>query len=346
MTLSSLPQPRREPEPARFTVRSTEDLLALAPVVLGFHPADSVVLLTFDGVRPFHARTDLPPPSDDLATLRADLDLLVESLLEPVRRLQVTTVALLFYSEARRPVEIAWRRLRRELDRCGVRVVEAARVAAARYHPLLVRDRTLRETGVAYDISAHPFLVESVLGGTVIHRSRDALVATLEPDREAQGRVGSIVDERLRAGGVPKQVLETLAAGTWVRALVERHVEPGTVPSETEIARLVWTMQTVRVRDAAWDLIKRDRARAHVEFWVGVLRRTPEELAAPPAALLGWAAWMAGDGALAWSAVDRCRAADPAYGLAGLIAHALEHALPPDAGEMEFDWAAGLGESP
>ncbi|GAA3822024.1 DUF4192 domain-containing protein [Nocardioides panacisoli] len=343
MTLSSLPQPTPDPS-ARFTARSTEDLLAVAPVVLGFHPQDSVVMLTFGGNRAFHARIDLPPPAEDLATRRRDLDHLAASLTEPARRERVAAVALLFYSEDPRPADVAWRRLRRALGDCGVRVIEAVRVGSHRYHPLLDRDGRRRQDGVPFDVSAHPFVAESVLGGTVIHRSRDALVATLDPDRAAQDRVRAVVDGELRRGGVPELVLELLAAGTWVRALVERHVDAGTLPAEPEIARLAWTMQAVRVRDAAWGLIRRNRAREHVELWLGVVRRTPDELAAPPAALLGWSAWMAGDGALAWSAVDRCREADPAYRLAGLIAHALEHALPPETGEMEFDWAAGLAE--
>ena len=47
-----------------LTARGPEDLLAAVPVVLGFRPADSVVMLTFDARRTFHARVDLPPPDD------------------------------------------------------------------------------------------------------------------------------------------------------------------------------------------------------------------------------------------------------------------------------------------
>ncbi len=59
--------------------------------------------------------------------------------------------------------------------------------------------------------------------------------------------------------------------------------------------------------------------------------------AAPPScsphrpSLLAFAAWLAGDGALAWCALDRCALADPDYRMAGLVAHTLEHALPPSA---------------
>jgi hypothetical protein len=52
---------------------------------------------------------------------------------------------------------------------------------------------------------------------------------------------------------------------------------------------------------------------------------------AGPAAVLGLAAWLAGHGALAWCAVDRCQAVDPDNTLAGLVAEVLARAVPPSA---------------
>ena len=49
----------------------------------------------------------------------------------------------------------------------------------------------------------------------------------------------------------------------------------------------------------------------YVEFWSDVVRRTPDELVPGPASVLAFAAWLAGDGALAWCAVDRRRDAEP-----------------------------------
>ena len=82
--------------------------------------------------------------------------------------------------------------------------------------------------------------------------------------------------------------------------------------------------------------------RAHVDFWADVLRRTPDPLAAAPAALLAFAAWQAGDGALAWCALDRCTEVEPDYSLARLIARALTDAISPDTWEGGFDWREGL----
>jgi hypothetical protein len=53
------------------------------------------------------------------------------------------------------------------------------------------------------------------------------------------------------------------------------------------------------------------------------------ELRAAPAALLGFAAWLCGDGALAWCAVDAAQECEPGYGLASLLTDALAAAVPP-----------------
>jgi len=48
-------------------------------------------------------------------------------------------------------------------------------------------------------------------------------------------------------------------------------------------------------------------------------------------------AWLAGQGALAWCAVDRSREADPDYGLAGVLAEALTSAVPPSSWDAMAD---------
>jgi hypothetical protein len=62
-----------------------------------------------------------------------------------------------------------------------------------------------------------------------------------------------------------------------------------------------------------------------------VVRRSPDPLLAPPAALLAFTAWLSGDGALAWCAVDLCQGAEPGYSMAGLVTQALAGGIPPAA---------------
>ena len=77
--------------------------------------------------------------------------------------------------------------------------------------------------------------------------------------------------------------------------------------------------------------MSREAAAPHVRLWTDAVQRAPDDLVAGPAAVLGLAAWLAGHGALAWCAVDRCTAVDPDNSLAGLVADVLTHAVPPSA---------------
>ncbi|KAA1429065.1 DUF4192 domain-containing protein [Nocardioides antri] len=335
--MTSMPAAVPDPTPT-FRVRSPDDLIALAPVVIGFHPADSVVMLASDGERPFHARLDLPPRSAG----RDVAGEVAEMLLAPARRHRVRGLAFVFFSEDEVTVRRVWSALRHGTDRAGIHVQDALRVDGRRYYPLLAGAR-LREVGVAYDVSAHPFQAEAVLHGLVVERDREALVASVVPDETAQQGVeaalsgAGLVDRDPPATGADRR-----RWGEWVRGLVARHVASRSRLSDDDVARLAWAVQDLRVRDAAWELISRPGARPHQELWLDVARRVPDRLVAAPAALLGWSAWQAGNGALAWIAVDRCREVEPAYGLAAILARCLEQALAPDSVTCPAAWDEGL----
>ena len=78
-----------------------------------------------------------------------------------------------------------------------------------------------------------------------------------------------------------------------------------------ELARVLLGLLDAEGRDAAWAAMTRDAAERHVRLWTDAVQRAPDDLVAAPAAVLGLAAWLAGHGALAWCAVDRCQAVDP-----------------------------------
>ena len=82
-----------------LTARCPEDLIAVVPVVLGFEPADSIVMLTIGARRTFHARVDLPDRPDHVAGV-------IDQLLEPAQRHRAQAAVFLLYTadEALHPV--------------------------------------------------------------------------------------------------------------------------------------------------------------------------------------------------------------------------------------------------
>ncbi|MDH2416615.1 DUF4192 domain-containing protein [Nocardioides sp. CER19] len=324
-----------------FTARSTEDVLALVPVVIGFEPHESVVMLTFGGRESFHARIDLPAP-DDIAGC-------VESLLEPVRRHAVRQVVFVLFSGQDRLTHKVARALQRRFDAAGVRVIDAIRAHDGRWFTPLGRSGVPAH-GVPYDVTDHPFRAQAIFEGRVMAGSREELSERLRADPDAVAAVEDALGDLWE--GLPVEVqlaLETTAHadeafallgrvrpdGRALRAMLDRHLAADTVPDDLEAARILLAVHNAEIRDHAWLGITRAEALGHVRLWTDLVRRAPDGLVAGAAAVLAFASWMHGDGALAWCAVDRCLEDDPDHSLGRIVADALEGAVPPHE-----DWTA------
>jgi hypothetical protein len=305
--------------PVTLTARRPEDLLAVVPVMLGFVPTDSVAMLTFGAREPFHARVDLPGDADDLG----DVATLVHSLLVPAVRHRVRRVVFVLYTRDERLADAVVEALLDEFEEAGIRVLDALRADGRRWFPLVGGRRGVSPEGEPYDVSAHPFLAQAVLSGQVTHSSRAALAELLRPDPEAVRAVAAV--------DVPARSVADDEA--WVGEVVAEHAAAGTLPDPEDTARLLHAVADVRVRDVAWLMITRADSRRHVELWTGVLRQAPEPLVPAAAALLGFAAWLSGHGALAWCALERAGEVEPEHRMVAHVAALLTGAVPPSAWE-------------
>lgn len=298
--------------PTTLTARSPEDLLAVARVVLGFEPDHSLVMLTFGGPGPFHARVDLPPRRCDVD----EVSLLADTLLRPALLHRVEAAVLLAFSDDHSASRHVVREVSRALESAGIACLKAFRAHDHRWYPLHRGGGGARHGGAPYDVTAHPFVVDAVLRGRVIHGSRAELAATLDSDQAA---VDAVARCRPTSAASPE----------WAATTARRHALAGTVPAPPETARLLEAVAEQQVRDAVWGDVERAEARHHVELWSALVRAAPADLVAHAAAVLGFVAWLSGDGALAWCGVDRARAECPGHSLAELVASALERAVPP-----------------
>jgi hypothetical protein len=297
--------------------RTPEDLLAVVPIVLGFHPEDSIVMLTFGGPgETFHARVDLPTP-DEVPDA-------VSPLLQAAVRNDVARVAFILYTDDAELAAHAAAALTGEFGDSGFDVVTVLRADGRHWFRL---EGAAELEGRPYDVGSHRFAVQSVYEGAVTHRNRAAMAASLAALPESVPRVTDVLPAAL--GRLPE--LDKMAEATWVVGTVFDVVTDDRPLSDEEVARLVVAITDRRLRDVAWLQMHRAAAGRHVALWTDVLRRTPEELVAAPACLLAFAAWLAGQGALAWCAVDRCRQAEPDYSLAEHIALMLDQAIAPSA---------------
>ena len=296
------------PHATKLTARTPEDVLAAVPVVLGFEPSESIAMLTFGGTETFHARVDLPPPEK--------ADEAVVQLLEPALQHRVTSVLFVVYADDGPSARAVLTRLRGAFDQADIDVVETLRAHGGRW--FAPGRPGAPPAGVPYDIGGHVFRAQAVVEGIVVHGSRAELEAVLQPSPDA-------VDEVARAmrRAVPSPPDE-------IADLVDIRLEAGRFTA-VELARVLLGLLERQGRDAAWAAISRDVAAQHVRLWTDAVQRAPDDLVAAPAAVLALAAWLAGHGALAWCAVDRCQAVDAGNTLARLVADMLTNAVSPSA---------------
>jgi hypothetical protein len=319
--------------PPLLRLRSPADLLAAVPYLLGFHPTDSVVLLALRGSRViFHARLDAPPAGAD----RLERAQLADYLAAVTVRQSPTAALLIGYGDEPR-IGPALAAMRTVLTNNGVPVEEMLRVAGGRFWSYMCQSAACcPPAGQPFDISTSRVAAAATFAGCVALPDREALRASLAP-QPGPGLEPEIAraEDRLRGLRAAGSRRRRSAARVAVREAFERYAT-GARLDDDELAWLAVLVAYPPARDDAWQrMLLGPSAEEHLTTWRDVVRRVPERYAPAPATLLALGAWRAGDGALAWLAVDRALAADPAYQLAELISQALRSAIPPSVLEGE-----------
>lgn len=316
-----------------FIAQNPVDLLAIVPIAIGFHPEDSVVVLAFEPRTPgvphrrgetFHARVDLPTCEES----RRQVAHLLRSVLH---RHRVGLVGMLLYTDDAARAVLFADALVPQLLADGIAVVDVLRVEASRFYAL--DDPT--DPGTEYDLSTHPFTAQQVLEGRVVHQNRAALLDSLiGQDDEDCATLGAVadayVDQLLASGHSHGRLGDLLAAeARWVQRRIRSYLRSPQQLSALVAGRLLVLVAFDAVREVAWAEMTRAQAPLHVELWRDLTRRAPADLRSGAGSLLAFAAWLAGDGALAACALERCFGSDPEDRLAQQVDHLLESATPP-----------------
>ena len=341
MTAAARPSRPADRPVARLT--SPGEIAAVVPVLCGFVPSESLVVVALHGPR---KRVGL--------TMRFDLDWVVVD-----QRAAATEIGDRLGREgASRVVVVVFSSLPdKGSDRGGTALLFSALVDDVRDvcrhrriavdEALLVRDGRwwsyicsddlcCPPEGTVLEERSTPALqlveAECVLGGRAVLESREQLRASVAApvllaaagcEQQLDAAVEQWQDRHRRDGSEALRTHGIAAA----RALVSR-VKAGATVTGPEAAALAVAVQDVLVRDevAIWCL------RRHEEL-LSVLVQTARQVVPPQdaavLALLGWVAYAHGDGGLANVALERCLASDPDYSLAHLLAEMLARQVPP-----------------
>jgi hypothetical protein len=363
------PSPRDafDPVGAPHVVRigDSGEFAAALPVLVGFAPRESVVLVALGGASGrrvgLTARVDIPPSEH--------ARLVAERLADRLAHERPEAAVLAVVSEApdvvtlpedpgcTRPRDLPHRPLVHELllalDLRSIPLDDALLVRAGRWWSYdCAQTCCAPDAGTPLPAGTSPLAAASVAAGQVVARDREELELRIAPIGESAAAavaatvtsVGEELADLVRRGG-RDHAADRYAA--WVDAAVAACATPGRRPADEEVARVAWGLRDVRVRDRALGFALGPRAGAAEVLWTECTRRLPPPLDAAPATLLAVSAWLRGDGAMTRIALDRALDSQPGYALADLLSRGLEAGLgPSDLRTMVAGTQSDLGLPP
>jgi hypothetical protein len=322
-------------------IHTQGDLVAAVPVLLGFRPRESLVLLATGGASGrrlgLTLRVDLPPPEHAGAVA----DEAVRALLldEPAG------AAVIVVAEPCGPApphaELA-ALVAEALEGHHVDVHTAVwtpRIAAgarwACYAPCGCG-------GTLPDPACTTYVAAAVANGQVLREDRSdlqRLVAPVDPERlrRRERLLIDAVDELLASGAGETAGVGDAGLDADVRAAVHvldvaiaEAAGGGLALDDARVLALAGALVRPAVRDVALLRCAAPAPEAAEQLWAALARETPDPEAAVPAALLAVSALLRGDGALANVALERAESAWPGHRLTALLRTAAEGGVRPE----------------
>ncbi|HEY0636023.1 MAG TPA: DUF4192 domain-containing protein, partial [Pseudonocardiaceae bacterium] len=167
------------------------ELVTGLPYLLGFHPTDSLVVITLQPGDPptvgLVLRADLPPPEDERE--------LVEQLCTPVRTRGVVAALVVVLGPRETASAALVTRLRSAFGELGVAVPRALWAESTRHGARWSCLDDPRLGGALPDPAEHRLAAVSTVAGLVTFTDRSALAALLAPDaEEALARRAALLD--------------------------------------------------------------------------------------------------------------------------------------------------------
>jgi hypothetical protein len=316
--------PTTLPKPIR--VRGVGDLYAAIPHLMGFHPADSLVVLVLkDHVISMTMRVDLPRPRHR-GMLAAQLEApLLEHGAEEVILAVVCPPSEHMPEEL--PHEPLVTTLRNKLGGVGIDVVEAVWLPSCEKDAQWLCYLDIDCYGTLPDPQLSAVAAASAHEGNVTFESRAAMAAIAALDSaEALERRSALLDELVASSGEPDPSTELHRVLDAIDAAEERK---GPLP-DAEIVALARALAVPDVRDASLAFATQPRSRTAERLWLELTRSCPAPERAEPACLLAFYAYQRGDGGIASIALDAAEDACPGHALAKLLRAAVSAAIPPD----------------
>ncbi|MCW0214225.1 MAG: DUF4192 domain-containing protein [Pseudonocardia sp.] len=339
MTAAPAPPEPSSSEPPPLRVRDPGELIAAIPVLLGFRPRDSMVLVGTGGPSGrrigLTLRVDLPPPGR-----RRDLAAVCEAAADGILHGEPVSVAVVVV--AARTVAGAGDPVDPPRGEAAAAMVAALAVVGLPAHTVAWAAGTTAGdrwacypsvdpcgcAGTVPDPATTPLAATAVSRGNVVHASREQLEEQVRPV------AGSVLERRAteRDRSADRRRPPSLAEHwTALQAALDDAAACRLTVDDARVLALSAALEEPAVRDIALAACAGPQAPAAEQLWAVLARETPAPEAAEPAALLAVSALLRGDGALANIALDRAERAWPGHRLTLLLRQALDAGMGPTA---------------
>lgn len=223
--------------------------------------------------------------------------------------------------------------LRSRLARCGTDVIEVFATDAIAAGGTWSTVAAPVMAGTIPDPRGSLVAAESVFGGRVIRASREEYEQLLKPRpvwqrelvaAEMDKQFHTVAREQARKG--PKFLRQEL------EHVLEQisQLASGAVLVGPELARLGLALSHKLIRDSVAALALTDSAPDAEALWLHLARELPDPERAEAACLVGFGAYVRGEGAYAAVAFEHALNSNPVHKLTGMLQHALRHGLRPE----------------
>ena len=300
----------------QLSVQNNDQAIAAIPHLLGFEPRESVVVVPIEGRNPPLARIDLPATPEEAGDV-------ITTLAETYGSTQWGRVRTLVVCFSDNPP--ATERFSRELQ-AGLeaqRVGVVRRLAAGETDWI---DFTTGTRGARTPEAKTLFNAEAAFAGRPTPvASREELAAGFRGDTD-------LIAEALQPSRSCRDESTRELERSYCRAVVEQYHHDHDRLELGDAARLLVNLEIdpeLFIRFAG--AIRTSNASEWLPLWRDLTAHAPDEVRAEPACLAALAAWCAGDGASAWSALDRIPAvtSEAIAPVARLLAESLRTATHP-----------------
>ena len=305
---------RREPSPMT-TLTNSHDLLAAVPFLIGYHPEDSLVIISIrDKSVGVAMRIDYPQVAD-----REQIELLVSH----IEKHSCDGVLIVSYIPERctNHNEIG-RALTQSLENADISVRENLEVRAGRWRSLICEDEKCCPPGGNQlpEFTDSTITAEQVADGVPLPFSGvAALKASLyakQPSLPLLAALSRVEPMDYSHAKVQKMQREGALA---VKRLVKEFAEKGVAVDGDLVALVLVRLQDLQIRDYALGMATVENQETLTSLWRWCTSIAPQGFAAAPATLYSELMYENGEGAIATRALERALDDAPDYALAKLL---------------------------